>query len=236
MTTLAVVIPTFGRAGKLAAVTRNVLNSSQTPVSLFFVVEQDDLESIAETVRLSEEDRASGIINTRKRSYAGAANTAVRELLGHGFDYFFLGADDLDFKPGWDTEVLKAAESGALVIGTNDLHNPYVLAGTHATHIMVSRNFLTDPQYVYDPDMAGLVMFEGYDHNFVDTELVDAAKAAGVFVPCLTSVVEHLHPDWGGSPWDATYAKTRVHMQDDHALFRSREHLWTAHPDGRQLM
>jgi hypothetical protein len=219
----------------MAAVTRNILEASHAPLNVFFVVERDDAESVAEAGRLFDENIVS-VVNTRKQSYAGAVNTAVSALLDLEWEYFFLGADDLDFKPGWDTEALRAAQDGALVIGTNDLHNPYVLAGTHATHVLVHRDYVTDPRYAYDPDMAGQVMFEGYDHNFVDTEFVDAAKAAGVFTPCMTSVVEHLHPDWGLSPWDATYAKTRARIHDDHGLFRSREHLWTAHPDGRQLL
>lgn len=219
-----VVVPTYGRSGRMEPLARNILENSQTPVKVFFVVEEDDAQSVAEAERLNK-DLVSFVLNARKKTYAGAVNTAARYLLPQGFDYLFLGADDLDFRTGWDVEALETAkETGAQVIGTNDLHNPYVLAGTHATHYLIDCRYLT--REPYDPDMVGQVLYEGYDHNYTDTEFIGAAKAASIFAPCMTAVVEHRHPDWGMSPADATFAKTRAHLREDEALFNSRRHLW----------
>jgi len=203
---------------------RNILENSQTLVKVFFVVEEDDAQSVAEAERLNK-DLVSFVLNARKKTYAGAVNTAARYLLSQGFDYLFLGADDLDFRTGWDAEALETAkETGAQVIGTNDLHNPYVLAGTHATHYLIDCRYLT--REPYDPDMAGQVLYEGYDHNYTDTEFIGAAQAAGIFAPCMTAVVEHRHPDWGIGSWDSTYLKGRTGYGKDAQLYQSRKHLW----------
>jgi hypothetical protein len=143
------------------------------------------------------------------------------------YDYVFLAADDLNFHPGWDTEVLRVmnALDHIKVVGTNDLLNGYVERGIHATHYLIDRTYINDPGGVIDGEK-GHVLFEGYDHNFTDTEFIGTAKARAVFAPCLTSVVEHMHPVIGKGLADETFAKTQANMGPDGDLYESRKHLW----------
>lgn len=234
MTSIVVIVPTFQRPGKLAHVASNILANSDTQVTVMFVVERDDRDTAAAADNLCDGVSALYEFNSRKRNYAGAVNSAYRLLPEHA-THIFLAADDLDFKSGWDTEALRVLEGNRKVAGTNDLHNPYVLQGIHATHYLIDMTYLEDPGGVAGEE-PGNVLFEGYDHNFTDTEFIDTAKARGMFAPCLESVVEHLHVDWGLSPWDDTYAKGHANMQADLPIFKSREHLWTDSPDDRRLI
>lgn len=63
--------------------------------------------------------------------------------------------------------------------------------------------------------------------DYTDAELIETAKARGVFAPCLKSVVEHIHPEFGGRDPDDTWNKTRRAVQQDYEIFCSRRHLWT---------
>jgi hypothetical protein len=121
--------------------------------------------------------------------------------------------------------------------------NPYVLAGTHATHYLVSRWYLENAGGVADAppgdpswpaSLRPPVLFEGYDHNYTDTEFIETARARGVFAPCLDAVVEHLHVVAGKAQWDETYRKGAARMGDDEVLFQQRRGLWGG-PAGQPL-
>ena len=73
----------------------------------------------------------------------------------------------------------------------------------------------------------GTVLFEGYDHDFTDTEFSCVARARGVFVPCLESVVEHLSQLAGQGEGDASCDKPRAGFRRDNVLWMARSHLWT---------
>lgn len=149
--------------------------------------------------------------------YARKVNLAYRESAE---PYLFLGADDLNFHEGWDTEALRFSDHG--VVGTNDLHNPRVLAGRHSTHSLVSRRYADEYGIIDGPG----ILCEKYSHQWVDDELVATAQARGEFHFCAESVVEHLHPFFGLAERDATYEKALAATRADGAIFRSRRRLW----------
>lgn len=223
---IAVIVPTFKRHSRMERVARNILERSDTPVVVVFSVETDDMDSRAEASKLNVEGLCEWTANCRSHNYAGAVNSAFRSLDAPPITHIFLAADDLDFHQGWDAVALAALKDGKQVAGTNDLHNPSVLAGVAATHYLIDVEYLHDPGGV-PGELPGNVLFEGYDHNFTDTEFIAAAKARGVFTPCLESVVEHLHPVWGRGQWDDTYAKGQRGMGADQLVFNSRQHLWS---------
>jgi hypothetical protein len=111
------------------------------------------------------------------------------------------------------------------VFGTNDLGNPDVLNGSHATHYLIRRSYADNPGACVSGPQS--VLWEGYQHNFTDTELIETAKSRGVFVPVLDSVVEHLHPAWHKAAWDSTYEKMLAGNSADGREFQARCHLWT---------
>jgi len=212
---VAVLIPTFGRAHRIPEVTTNVLESTEH-ANVYFICEADDQASI-EAVTFTV--GANLIINERKRNYAGAINTGV-----HATDepYIFCGADDLWFHPGWYEEAKKVMRYPIRVVGTNDLYNPEVLTGAHATHYLVNRWYA----YTGVPDRMGSTLCEEYEHNWCDTEFIAFATKRGVYAPCLTAIVEHRHWAWGKATIDATYDKGLRSEPKDRALFEQRKQLW----------
>jgi hypothetical protein len=131
----------------------------------------------------------------------------------------FLGADDLDFQPGW-LDYARSFYAG--VIGTDDQANPLVKRGKHATHSLVRRSYIEQHGGTF-LDGPGIVYHEGYDHQYVDTELVEAAKARGEWAFSRLSVVRHLHPMYDKSQeMDDTYRKALAEAKHDQALYRER--------------
>lgn len=212
---VAVLIPTYRRAHRVGEVTTNILESTEH-ANVYFICESDDEETI-ETVTFTV--GANLIINDRSRNYAGAINTGV-----HATDepYVFAGADDLNFHPGWYEAASKKLEYPIHVVGTNDLHNPDVLSGAHATHYLVTRWYAHNGCI----DAANTMLCEKYDHNYCDTEFIAFAQHRGMYAPCLEAIVEHKHWAWGKAPMDATYEKGCRTEPQDKALFYERRNLW----------
>lgn len=156
----------------------------------------------------------------------GSEYASYAEAINKGYKlteepWIFLGADDLVFWEGWAEAAL--AEDGQ-VIGTNDLHNPYVIQGLHATHSLVSRDYIETVGGVIDQG-PGTVLY-GYDHQFTDAEFVETAIHRGVFAFAFDSKVEHLHPDFQTREPDAVDERTHSRIREDYDLFISRRHLW----------
>lgn len=146
-----------------------------------------------------------------------------------GGEYVFTGADDLDFRPGWAFACLEAArETGAGVIGTNDLANPTVKRGLHSTHSLVRRAYVEECGATFD-EVPGVVLYEGYDHQYVDTELVYVAEGRGCWTFVAGARVAHLHPFWHRSvSRDATYEKALRQGQADRKRYEERRRSWDA--------
>lgn len=213
---IAVLVPTLGRPANVQRVIDDLEPTARRDlIDPIFIVEAHD----AATIDAIEALQRTYIINRRSPSYAGAINTAV-EMTTH--DYLFIGADDLHFHNGWLEPLLDLAQHYGL-IGTNDLHNPEVLAGNLATHYLVTRAYTQQGTI----DGAEPLLHEGYAHNYCDTEATATAKHRGQFRPCLDSVVEHLHWSYGLANMDETYHKGARLVHQDEALFTSRAHLWT---------
>jgi hypothetical protein len=135
--------------------------------------------------------------------------------------WLLLVGDDVVFRTGWlDQAQHVANKTGGNVIGTNDLGNARVMAGEHATHMMIRRSYVDEQGASWDGP--GVVCHEGYSHWFVDDELVTAAKQRGTFHPALGSIVEHMHPLWGKAEPDDVYVKGQENAQADKATFNKR--------------
>lgn len=152
--------------------------------------------------------------------------------INHGFsvaggEWVFMGADDLRFEPGWDREALRVAEeTGASVIGTNDHANPEVMRGRHATHFLIRRSYIEE--YGGTVDGSGAILHEGYDHQCIDLELLETARARGQWAMALGSHVRHLHPIYNRAvKMDSTYERALAHGKEDRQLFFRRRRLWT---------
>ena len=149
------------------------------------------------------------------------------EKVNRGFEisgeepWLLLVGDDVQFHKGWlDQAMATAAETGAAVVGTNDLGNPAVIAGAHATHMLIRRDYIE--QQGASLDGPGIVCHEGYGHWYVDNEIVELARKRGVWAPCLTSHIEHLHPLFGKGEVDEVYLAGQERVEADKALWLSR--------------
>ena len=136
----------------------------------------------------------------------------------------FAGADDLNFHPGWDTAALALMDGWVQVVGTNDLLNPYVTAGLHATHYLVDRRYLDDVGGVVDQDPARSCS-TGTTTQYTDTEFIGTAKMRARFRPCFDSVVEHLNAWSPKGEVGATARKTMRAIDTDSELYDSRRDL-----------
>ena len=138
--------------------------------------------------------------------------------------WVFLCGDDCRATPGW----LKAPRDLADrfdVIGTSDAAdgrgNVSVQSGKHADHMFVRRAYVD--RYGASLDGPGVLCHEGYNHFYVDKELVRLARARNVFSPCLESVVEHLHPGLGKGRSDLVYQSIQSpEAIEDRELYESR--------------
>lgn len=214
-----IIIPTFGRPDRLQRVVDDAhagMGSTGHVVTL--VVEADDEESVA----VAGKTDARVVVNERAHNYAGAVNMALEDSPAQ---YWFGGADDLHFHPGWFDAAYRCLDEQFLVIGTNDLLNAFVLNGLHATHYLVDREY-TDRWGGTLDQGPGVALFEGYFHQWTDTEFVGVAKARVRFRPCLDAVVEHLHFTAGKSAKDATYERAYAELDQDRVTYQERKRSW----------
>lgn len=137
----------------------------------------------------------------------------------------FTGADDLFFHPGWFERAVQALTPGIGVVGTNDLGNPRVLAGEHATHFLVTREYVR--RGTIDRPDSGMIFHPEYPHEFVDDEFVGTAKKRCAWAMAIDSYVEHLHPHWGKAPTDSLYQQQPSRMRLGQAIYRRRRGLWS---------
>lgn len=127
-----------------------------------------------------------------------------------GADWYVLGADDIEWHPGWLLEALDIANmTRAQVIGLNDLHTNLE---DYAAHYMMSGEYAA--RYGFIP--------AGYRSWWFDRDVCQAARARGKYAPAWKAIAEHVHPDWGNAPLDDTYRAGMVYRDDDRALYMAR--------------
>lgn len=218
-----ILIPVLGRPHNAATVAHSIQENTSNPHRILFVCSPGD----AAQIEACQQVAATVVVD-----WQPAGGDYARKI-NHGFTvtgqpWVFQAADDLRFYPGWDTEAITAANRrGRMVVGTNDLHNPAVKKRRHATHILFRRDYIT--RYgTGTHDGSGIVMCELYDHQFVDTEMVETAMVRREWVFADRSIVEHLHPYWRLSDWDATYTKAMRDSQGDLDLYKQRSLAWAA--------
>lgn len=223
-----VLIPTLGRAHRIPGIVANVRATSPQVSRVVFCLENHDTESTEVAEAVADEYERGYVhvtVNTRAPNYSGAINSAWGERRIIPNKYWFAGADDLHFESDWDAHALNKFDGWFGVVGTNDKLNPYVQAGAHATHYLVDSDYLEKVGGIVDQG-PGSFLFEGYGHNYCDTEFIGTAKMRAKFRPCLESVVTHLHWTTGKTPVDATTDKANATYAADSAIYDSRRDLW----------
>ncbi len=211
---LTVIVPVLDRPANVEPLVTSFLENCPPDSHLMFVATDGDKDEL-DAVRASLQDRIY-LLLTKRISWPNKINEAFLKVRDHT-DWVLFGADDIAFHEGWFEQTKPFRDQDEImVIGTNDLGNPRVIAGDHSTHTLVRASYLGT---IDDPNA---IVHTGYRHTFVDDELLWTAKLRGVWVHCPSAVVEHLHPYWNKSRWDSTYAQGDLSLKHDGRLWRKR--------------
>ncbi len=218
---IELLIPVLGRPKNAQPLVESIHANTEEEHRIVFLVTPGDTDQI-------EACKGTGsvvwIVHGDDHQYPRKINAGARLRIGNTPpDFIFLGADDLGFHRGWDTAAIDLYhETGKPVIGTNDLGNPTVMAGKHATHSLVHRSYLE----LGTIDEPHNLLHEGYNHNFCDTEFIETAMMRDAFAFAFDSHVEHLHYIWRKGRSDVIYEKGQKHFHRDAALFKARRRRW----------
>lgn len=211
----AVIVPVLGRAEHAEPFMRS-LRASTGLASVYAVCDVGD--PAAAFWRAAGAKTILRNVGDRPGSFAEKANTGYRHTRE---PWLFLVGSDVHFWPGWlDHAQAVASAFAAKVIGTNDLGNDRVLAGEHATHLLIARDYVDEHGASWDGP--GVVCHEGYRHWYVDDEIVTVARQRGVWQMALGSKVEHLHPFHGKAAMDDVYRLGQSYADADRDLFETR--------------
>lgn len=210
-----ILVPCLNRPANAQPLADSLTANTTIPYRLLFICSEGDTDQIA----ACEATGANILIVKGGRSeYPRKMNHGYRNTT-HPF--LLLAADDDDFQPGWDVHALAAADTGAGVVGLNDMNNRNVIDGHFSTIPLVSRAYIAEQGGSLDGP--GVLLHEGYDHNFVDRELCGLAQARHEWVFARDAKIRHVHK---GRHADATYRKGAANFQADHELFMRRAKEW----------
>ena len=215
MSDVAILIPVLDRPQRVRQLVENIRAATPQPHTIVFLCDPAD-RATQDQIALAGGCR----MLSPGGSYAHKINAGVAATTEA---LLFLAADDLRFHERWLDRALARMRGQIQVVGTNDLGNPRVRRGRHSTHSLVARGYAL----LGTIDEPGVLLHEGYTHNFVDTEFITTARARGVYAHAGDSIVEHLHPHWGKAKDDGTYRLGQASWTHDQQLFRDRSVLWT---------
>ena len=206
-----VFIPTLHRPYNIEPLVVS-LRASTGLATPWFIIEEGDDETRTEVERCGAYWIEHSGTFAEKVNYAHAKTDAP---------WVFLAGDDVRFRAGWlDHAEDIARRYNANVIGTNDLANPKVMRGEHATHMLISRAYIDEHGASFDGP--GVVCHEGYRHWFVDNEIVVVAQKRRTFQMAMGAEVEHMHPMVGKAPNDEIYDIGKNHSKSDQQLHETR--------------
>jgi hypothetical protein len=211
---VAILVPVLRRPHRVKPLLDSIAAATPTPYRVLFLCDPNDAAELR-AVRATDAD----FLDCGGK-YSAKINLGVRLTQE---PLIFLGADDLEFHPGWLEAAAGRLTDTIGVVGTNDLGNRRVIAGEHATHSLVARWYAE----LGTIDRSDWLLHEGYDHNFVDNEFVETAKSRHAWAFARDSIVEHLHPLWGKGEPDEIYDKGMAHFRADRRHFVHRVPLWT---------
>lgn len=216
-----VIVPVLGRPQNADPVYMSFAANSLPGCQLVFVCSAADDPQIAAC-------RATGartLVHPEKPGRGNYAKKINWAFARTDSEFVFNGSDDIMFTLGWSETALRMMRGNVAVVATNDKANRQVMRGEFGTHCLIRRAYIDETGGTAD-NQPGVVLHEGYDHNFVDRELCEVAKHRRRYKFARNSVVEHRHPLWRTAPWDPTYRKALARFRDDQKLFAERSPLW----------
>lgn len=219
---IVVIVPVLNRPERVMPLIESYEAAAGVHSQLLFVVSPGDVVEY-DAIQAAGATRLWAPWDPGPGDYARKINLATHwsRTVWPTSRFVFAGADDLAFHTCWDVCALEVAkETGAGMVGTNDLGNGLVMRGEHSTHSLFRRSYVEEKGASWDGP--GTVYSEKYDHQQVDVEAVAVAKSRGLWAFSPGSIVEHLHAFWGKAPKDSTYEKALAHGSEDARLFQQR--------------
>lgn len=218
---VAVIVPVLGRPEHAARFVAS-FNANTPPGRAVVLPVSSGADPVSDQTwshtKWAWEDQGIEVILAPGHTFASKVNCAYDESTE---PWLLLVGSDVIFHPGWlENALLTAALTGAKMVSTNDMHNADVLSGRIATHPLINREWIEEHGSCWDGP--GVVSHEGYGHWYQDEEWSRVAHDAGVFAYSERSVVEHLHPVFGGAPNDAVYDLGQSTARADRDLFNAR--------------
>lgn len=210
---VAVIVPVMDRPQNAAPFMRS-LRASTGLATVYAIADEGDLATREAWVMAG----ATVIVSDRGYTFAQKANCGYFKT---SESCLFVTGDDVKFWPGWydhALHVMKREKAG--LVGTNDLGNKAVMAGEHATHPLILRDYIDEHGASWDGP--GILAHEGYGHWFVDNEWTWVARQSHCFGFALGSYVEHLHPIFGKGKDDNTYKRGQASVQSDQRHWEKR--------------
>jgi hypothetical protein len=208
----AVLVPVLHRPQNAAPFMAS-LRATTGLANVYAIADPDDTETAGAW-------KAAGATVLTSTAGSGFAVKVNQGFLATIEPWIFICGDDVEFRRGW-LDHAQWIGARAHVVGTNDLANAKVVEGTHATHMLIRRSYVTEQGASWDGP--GVVAHAGYGHWYIDDEIVQAAKDRGVWGMALGSIVEHHHPIFDKSvPEDDTYRKGQSTADQDRRRFKKR--------------
>ena len=221
--TVAIIVPVLGRPHLAKPFMESLqANTPKGKVQVYAICEQDRMEDFEAWDEAGALTLIGPLHTFAEKVDAGYASTSEPLVL-------LLGSDVI-FRPWWYETLMKVADKGFGLVATNDLGNPRVMAGTHATHPLISRRYIEEKGASWDGP--GTIVHTGYRHQNVDDEWTTKARLDGEFAFARKSIVEHCHPFWDKAEMDWVYEKGQESADADRALFLSRLKKYTNLLDG----
>jgi glycosyltransferase involved in cell wall biosynthesis len=222
---VAVVVPVMKRPQNVRPLVESLVETTKD-ANIYFVCDPDDEAEIAAVAEMQDVSSAVHlVVSQRGHTYAVKSNVGYEQT---DEPWVLICGDDVEFHPDW-LDAAREVSARFDVVGTNDslpgrVRNPKVASGSHADHFFVRRSYIDDVGACLDGP--GVLAPEAYAHWFTDKEIIELAKARGVFAPCLDSIVEHHHPAYDGREdlreADPVYVQGQASALDDQKVFLSR--------------
>lgn len=212
--TVAVLLPTKGRAEQLKRNVETLLNSDvPNGYELLVIVAylENDEETGTAVIELTKDQRVIPVIRPVGSTAVEGWNQAYHYL--SFIDWYVLGADDIVWDSAWLQEAVHIIRTtGAQVIGLNDGHTGL---NEYAPHYMVSKDFTRQR-------LGGNMIPPEYKSWWFDREVCELAKQLNQYAPAWHSKAIHHHPDWGTAEMDDTYREAWDLHDKDRAVYLQR--------------
>lgn len=210
---IAILIPTLGRADRIATVIENIARTTYLSYTIYFICEPWDQETIDAIPKSNP--HIVQVINQKPNTYVSAIN------LGYDLsneDYIFCGSDDIEFTLWWDKEASQYFGKYGF-IGVVD-EWPITKTGVHASHFFVSREYIEKWSGVFDEK--SVIYSSQYKHLNCDIETEQTAMCRNEFVISKNSIVHHKHWYTKQAKMDETYKKGGECMGCDMLTYEKR--------------